>query len=305
MKILAGVDGSQKSLDAIRFTARFLDPTADRFLFYYRPPEIRIEREDHLIPAIPAEMRADLIQHVFDAAQEMLPAEFSASLETIVGEKKPSDGLLLAAAQVRADLIILGADAKDRSFGPFLGGVARKVAREAAVPVLVYRSSSETSDASRPLHVLLAHDGSEDSTRAGQQLAQFHWPTDTTAAIVRVMDWIDIRIAGDPRGPSMWNDDYEKYVADAVERSRDELVAAGAQMPDLLQQQPPIVEQGTAVDTLCDIAKSKNVDLIVVGPHGHRLGRRVLGATTESLLHYAPCSVLVSHQYQKRTLPSF
>jgi nucleotide-binding universal stress UspA family protein len=302
MKVLAGVDGSQKSLDAIRFTARILDPTEDRFLFFYRPPEIRIEHEDQLIPAIPADMRTGLIERVFDEAQAMLPVAFQANLETAVGEQKPSAGLLLAAEQAQADLIIVGADAKDRGFGPFLGGVARKVAREAPIPVLVFRAmnvnASPEPDQPHPLHVILAHDGTQDSTLAGQQLDQFRWPTDTIGTIVRVMDWIDIRIAGDPRGPSVWNDDYEKYVAHAIQHTNQELLATTDQLPAMFHERPPIIEQGTAVETLCDVATSHHADLIVVGPHGNRLGRRVLGATTESLLHYAPCSVLVSHQRQ-------
>jgi nucleotide-binding universal stress UspA family protein len=294
MQVLAGVDGSQKSLDAIRFAARMLDPSRDAYVLYYSPSELHISREDELMPAIPADVRAQLIQDVFDQAREMLPAEFHDKLDTIVGEKKPAEGLLLAAEQVQAELIVVGADTKSRTLGPFLGGVARSVARNAAVPVLVYRHASHGENG--PLHVLLAHDGSAAATRAGNDLGQFHWPGDTRGTVARVMSWIDIRVAGDPRAPTLWRDDYQRYVKDAKTRAAQALVVAGENMPAFLRNEPPIIEEGAAVEALCGLATTRHSDLIVVGPHNRGITRRVFGATTESLLHYAPCSVLVWHQ---------
>ena len=293
MKVLAGVDGSKKSLDALQFTARFLNPEEDHFVFFFRPPEVRIEHEQRLIPEIPEDFRSGVIQRVFHKSKTMLPPEFREEIETIIGEKKPSNGLLEAAEQIRADLILVGADAKDRSFGPFLGGVARKVAREAKVPVLVFRAT-QVADADRPLNVLLAHDGSEDSTHAGRRLARFDWPSGTVGTVIRVMDWIDIRIAGGVKGPGLGKHDYEEYVANALEQTQKELMAMIHDIPPFLTLKPPVVKQGSAVEEICETAETEQADLIVVGPHGHRMTRRVLGATTESLLHYAPCSILVS-----------
>jgi nucleotide-binding universal stress UspA family protein len=295
MKVLAGADGSQKSLDAIQFAARLLDPSRDAYVFYYSPPEIHISREDELMPAIPAELREQLIQDVFDKTRAVLPVEFRDQLDTVVGQKKPAAGLLLAAEQVRADLIVLGADTKHRTLGPFLGGVARCVARDASVPVLVFRHARDAGEL-RPLHVLLAHDGSAAATSAGQQLSRLNWPGDTTGTIVRVMSWIDIRVAGDPRAPTLWRDDYERYVKDAKTRAAQALLNVSEGMPAFLQNEPPLIEEGAAVEALCDLATTKHSDLIVVGPHNRGITRRVFGATTESLLHYAPCSVLVWHQ---------
>jgi nucleotide-binding universal stress UspA family protein len=296
MKVLAGVDGTQKSLDAIHFASRMLDPSQDSFVFYYRPPEIKLNREDELVPSLPADLQERLVHDVFAGAQNMLPAEFHQRNETIVGTTRPSDGLIQAAAETGAGLIVVGADARNRSFGPFLGGVARRVVREASVPVLVYRQRTDASETERPLNVLLAHDGSSAATEAGEQLTRFHWHADTTGVIARVMAWIDIRIVGDPTPPTVWRNDYERYQKKAKSRAEQVLVAERDEMPRFLQMQPPIIEEGAAVQTLCNLATSQESDLIVVAPHNQGLLRNILGATTESLIHYAPCSVLVAHR---------
>lgn len=295
MKVLAGVDGSQKSVDAMRFATRLLDPVKDTVVLYYRPPEVHISGEEELVPSIPTDIRQRLVRDVFDKAREMLPAEFHERVETIEGERKPAEGLLLAAEQHGADLIVVGADAKHRGFGPFLGGVARKVAREAPVPVLVYRGEFGPREGS-PLYVLLAHDGSAAATQAGQQLDNFHWPSGSTGTLVRVMEWIDIRISGETGAPSIWQMEYERYVEEARAHAEREAMALRDQMPVLFHNEPPVVAEGAPVDQICELAKTKSCDLIVVGPHNRGLTRRVFGATTESLLHYAPCSVLVCHQ---------
>ncbi len=126
MKVLVGIDGSQKSIDALRFATRLLEPAEDTVVLYYRPPEVHISGEAELVPSIPTDLKQRLVADVFDKAREMLPSDFQARMETIDGEtRKPADGLLLAAEQIGADLMVVGADAKRRSLGPFLGGIAQ------------------------------------------------------------------------------------------------------------------------------------------------------------------------------------
>jgi nucleotide-binding universal stress UspA family protein len=45
--------------------------------------------------------------------------------------------------------------------------------------------------------------------------------------------------------------------------------------------------------SICDVAKARSVDLIIVGRRGHRgLNELFLGSVSNYVLHHAPCSVL-------------
>jgi nucleotide-binding universal stress UspA family protein len=50
---------------------------------------------------------------------------------------------------------------------------------------------------------------------------------------------------------------------------------------------------GDAGRVICDVAKDRSVDLIVVGRRGHRgLNELFMGSVSNYVLHHAPCSVL-------------
>ncbi len=299
MNVLVGTDGRQKSLAAIRFIARLLNPARDRFVFFFSPPELRVPHQSELVSQIPVDVRTALIESTFDAAQAMLPESFHDELVTHTGDARVAVSLLSAADQYQADMIVVGADGNERPVFSRFGGVARQVAREAKVPVFIYRDRLEAEGATgarEALRVLLAHDGSAAATHAGAVLGRFDWPPDSVGTIVRAMEWIDLRLAGDPSAPSLWRKDYERYVSEAKSHARHALFAVRDQLPSIFQAQEPVIEAGAAVERLCAFAQSDRSDLLVVGPHNRgRLVRKVFGGTTESLLHYAPCSVLVAH----------
>ncbi len=140
MKVLAGVNGTQLSCDALRFASRMLSPDTDSFVFYYAPQHVTVEHSDRILPSVPMEIRQALVESVFSLSREALPEGFRGSTLTVLGEKKASEGLLLAADQQKADLILVGADDKGR-FPFYLGRVAKAVSRSSEVPVLVYRKS--------------------------------------------------------------------------------------------------------------------------------------------------------------------
>lgn len=53
-----------------------------------------------------------------------------------------------------------------------------------------------------------------------------------------------------------------------------------------------IVELGSAKQVLLNLAKEKDVDVIVIGSHGKHGIRLLLGSTANGVLHGAPCDVL-------------
>ena len=54
---------------------------------------------------------------------------------------------------------------------------------------------------------------------------------------------------------------------------------------------------GDPPQVICNVAKSWDADLIVVGSHGRKgLGELLLGSVSNYVMHHAPCSVLVVHR---------
>ena len=297
MKVLMAVDGSTKSLEAVQNVGNFLNAERDEVVMYYSPPEFSLPDESRMDPSIGADIRQRLLQDVFDKSREKLPAEFTEKVEMIRGEKKPAEGVLLAAKQSEADLIVLGADARRDGLIPYLGSVARKVARQAEVPVLVYRRPEYQPEITSSINMMLAHDGSEAATRAGEALGEFAWPEGTLGTVARVMEFVDIRLAGEPlpQGTFLFRDDYEAYLEESKKSATKQLKEKLSGLPDFLANEPPRILTRPSVQTLVDQCVDSKTNLLVVAPHKRRLNWAILGATTESLLHYAPCSVLVWH----------
>jgi nucleotide-binding universal stress UspA family protein len=66
------------------------------------------------------------------------------------------------------------------------------------------------------------------------------------------------------------------------------------QLPPAFQQFPPIIEDGYAAERIQRVLAAEKVDLVVVGRR--RVGARerlLLGSTSEKVLNFAHCSVLV------------
>lgn len=54
------------------------------------------------------------------------------------------------------------------------------------------------------------------------------------------------------------------------------------------------VVQGYPAEEICAAAEAEQVDLIVVGSHGHSaIGRFLVGSVSDRVVHHAPCSVTV------------
>ena len=106
MKVLIGVDGSVGGFAAVRQAGRLMDPARDQAVLYYTPPEIRVGNAE---PEVAERAGTALASAIFDEARNDLPDGLRESATTIVGEKNPRHGLLLAADAEHADWIALGA----------------------------------------------------------------------------------------------------------------------------------------------------------------------------------------------------
>lgn len=92
-----------------------------------------------------------------------------------------------------------------------------------------------------------------------------------------------------PEAYSMYPEKLEEMLVDT---SRKSLEALALELPQEMVIES-IVQVGTPWQVICEVAKARNVDLIVLGAHGHRFLDRLLGTTTQRVLNHADRSVLV------------
>ena len=89
------------------------------------------------------------------------------------------------------------------------------------------------------------------------------------------------------------------YVTTSPARSEEEMRKAEAIVEQIAKEQPSLkvttrVELGDPVETICELAKTLAVDLVVVGARGHNAAQRfLLGSVSDRVVHHAPCPVLV------------
>jgi nucleotide-binding universal stress UspA family protein len=295
MKALIGVDGSTGGFEATALAGQLLSPAKDQICFYYAPAEMP-HRPDG------ADMRERakraLAEAVFAKAREYLPEPFRAKVETMIGVQRPDRGLVVAAQQWRADLIVVGA----RGLGPIqrllLGSVSQAVAHHAGVPVLIARHGAARQSSS--LKMLLGFDRVNAEVQA-EVLGEFTWPAESSGQVVAVADsmlagplpeWLEEK-ARDADSEEMAQALVREH-DEQVEAKRNQLLNYRQQLPAPFQKLPPLVVEGHPAEQILKLIDGELFDLVIVGRTvSGAMKRMLMGSTSIKVLTHAPCSVLV------------
>ena len=306
MKVIVGVDGSPGSVQAAVLAGCLLSPDQDELLLYNSPASVYTRGAQRPDAETLDRARRAIADAVFDRVLDSLDPAWKDRVERICGEKKPAHGLLVAADERHAEMIVVGA----RGIGPLesvlVGSVSRAVAQHAPIPVLVVRSSETTNPDS--LRLLMACDGSDASRLAGNVLNQLHWPEATVGRVVTVLEsrivgevpaWLEeqARESDTDLMAKAWaeeHDEQRRTRRDGLRQfCRDNL-------PAFFQQDQPIVRDGHPAEQILKVIAEENVDIAVCGARTHSLWQQLLmGSTSQHLLSHAPCSVLVVRQHEK------
>jgi nucleotide-binding universal stress UspA family protein len=141
--------------------------------------------------------------------------------------------------------------------------------------------------------VLVGTDGSPSSFRAVEAAGRLAADAGATLLLVcayQPMPERERARAADQLGDLAYKVEGSTPADDALRTAREHAVAAGA--TDVEQ----VAVAGDAVDTLLDLAGSREVDLLVVGNRGlNSLAGRLLGSVPANLSHRARCDVLIVH----------
>jgi nucleotide-binding universal stress UspA family protein len=303
MKVLLGVDGSANAAAAVRFAGRLLAGGKDQIALYFSPPHLTTASGQRPDAATAEHLRSALAERVFEEAGGELPPTLREIAQTIVGVQNPAHGLLVAADEVRADLIVVGAQGAGIAKGG-LGRVARHVVHHATLPVLVVRPAPSQAE-EQPLRVLLANDGSEGSQHTGEFLGNFRWPEGAVGHVLAVIDsreeapgWMEECLCEQETeamgvGAALKSEAHQQRMRECLRRRCGDL-------PPIFDNCEPHIAVGNPAREILQAIDRDRIDLVVLG--AHRVGavaRLLLGSTSERVLERSPCSVLIVRRHER------
>lgn len=288
-RVVVGVDFSEPSGAAVRWTARELAPDAELVLVHAvdvpEPPSFMRGR----FPP-----RETLTGTAREGADRRL-RELSASLDVQriwleVRDGRADEVIGAVAAEYRADLVVTGAHGERGGVLKQLGSTAERVARGATAPVLLARAPLPV----KPATVLVAMD--EDGlTPALQQWTTFlaaHFDAAVTGlhvvseTVLGTLVSLAAIVSGtpEPEIPSLGLalEDANVWMRELATHGLDRTRTRGE------------VAYGDPAREIVAAAERLSAQLIVLGRH--RAGgvrRTLLGSVADRVLRAAPCSVLV------------
>ncbi|MGI8469559.1 MAG: universal stress protein [Pyrinomonadaceae bacterium] len=145
------------------------------------------------------------------------------------------------------------------------------------------------------MKILIATDGTKFSSPAIEIIAKFNLPPKSEIKIVSVIDMavplsIDTYIGYMPTTVEL-----EKFAREHAEKILSE---AANYVSERFSESAIIITTdvliGSPESRIVETAEEIKADLIIIGSHGYnRWERLLLGSVSDSIVHHAPCSVLI------------
>ncbi|MGH4011496.1 MAG: universal stress protein [Pseudonocardiaceae bacterium] len=281
--IVAGVDGSESALAAVRWAAREAARMHQplRLVHAFGWPETRHIGD----PELGDDRRAVLLrvahEQVSAAANAAAAAAPSIEIEQEVDPGYPIP--VLEAESRRAQLLVLGSRGLGGVLGLLVGSVTVALAAHAACPVVVIRDA-EPVTASAQLPVMVGVDGTPNSEAA---IAFAFGAADARRVpLVAVHTFWDM--LAEPSLDPLF--DWEAIETREREVLAERLAGWAEKYPDVQVQR--IVTRDRPAH--CLLEHAHRAQLVVVGSRGRSaFAGLVLGSVSHALLHHAPCPITV------------
>jgi nucleotide-binding universal stress UspA family protein len=279
--LIVGVDGSERSADALALAARLAEPGQRLVLAHVHPYG---QLSDLLSGDDYARLVREVAESTISAAQEMLHPGTERAMQ-LVANRSPAAGLHDLAAEQGAALIVVGSSHRSGLGRVFAGSVAESVLAGAPVPVAVAaRGLAGVQDSVRI--VGCGFDGSPEAHEAlgwAADIARRRRARVDVLAVHARMAFGGVSTAG-ALGYQSANDTIrrtlEKRMSDAIASLAD-----GAEFSGRLLDGDPATEL---------VKASSELDLLVIGSRGYGPVRTVLlGSVSRTLVREGACSVVV------------
>lgn len=208
-------------------------------------------------------------------------------VETAVVEGQTEETILEYAADVDADLVVMGTGGR-RGLRRFVtGDVTEYVVRQSPVPVMTVQAVEDPPETDYG-RVLIPTDGSEAAMAAIDHALAVAGAFDATLHAVNVVDVRAISAGSDAMPDA-------GLVERLVERGEADTGVVAERAAEAGVNVVTEVHEGTPAGAILEYADEEGMDLVVMGTHGRTgLDRLLLGSTTERVIRRSPVPVLAT-----------
>lgn len=248
--------------------------------------------ELHLVHVVDDDQPEELVRMEKAEAQRILLEQTNSMPElrgvqcrplVITGD--PFDGILRSAADIRADLIVMGSHRKQLLLDIFVGTTIERVVRQGRSPVLMVNNEAQR----RYENVVMAvdmSDASANAVRAAKAAGLLHERATVLHAFSAIAK--GKLLIADPSQSSI-----DSYVASEREEIMDELVRFMI-ANDLAPEKWSLrLEEGAPMEVISRFVSELHVDLLVMGTHGRSgLLKALLASVTEEALRSLNVDIL-------------
>jgi nucleotide-binding universal stress UspA family protein len=287
--ILVAADFSERSREAFRVACALADETKTRVFVLHVSERVPVAEQPVAFGELgmPVALPRSGFAHE-EAIGERLRAVYTPNrpidVSFRVGQGEPAEEILRAAAEVGADLIVMGTHGRGGLRRLLAGSVAEAVLRRAACPVLALHAPNDQPATARPIEVILHPTDFSEQGESAMGVARA-LARDCGARLVLLhVAASEILLEG------MVVSATESAInRKALDEIRDRLDG-----PDLKFPVQAIVKEGDAIAGILRAADEERADLIVMGTHGRTgLERLLMGSVAEGVLRRASCPVLI------------
>ncbi|MCA1008359.1 universal stress protein [Rhodococcus hoagii] len=283
--VVAAVDGSPSSFDALRWAAQLARRrSAPLHIVHVLPsPGVYLSEAAVLIQAQFTEKLESDSEGMLRRARELVGAEF-ADVEATSAQYPGPPAATLVDLSARAGLLVLGATGAGTVGAMLVGSTGQRVANHARCPVLVCRGGAPAASDDRP--IVVGVDGSALSIHAVG--VAYEYAAVLGARLVAVHAWGPARTV--QRYGAFRLVDWSAVEAEERALMAESMAGHSAAWPDVDVE--TVLEQNSAGRTLLEYAGQAR--FVVVGSRGRsRISGALLGSTSQNLLHHAPCPVMI------------
>jgi nucleotide-binding universal stress UspA family protein len=278
-KIIVGIDGSERSADALAFASTLARSAHAELLLAAAYPY------DDAAAHVDTERRQALRSEAQEMLDRLLPMTgpgVPAATRTIA-DRSPGRALHTLAVRDRASLVVIGSSHRGALGRAFAGTTAERLLHGAPCPVAVVPRGSRGGELRT---IAVGWDGGVEATAALTAATAVAGANGAELLIVDVLDDAWVVPPAHARWPGLVPDR-----RDTERQARERLEQLIAGLPERLDA-VPVVLAGDPVEALA--AQSEVADLLVLGSRGYGPHRAVLlGSVSGRVVRTAGCPVIV------------